>query len=510
MKKLGDILSNETLSKHNSSNNEKFANALVYDVCDDSRKVSEGSLFVAIGGNSTDGKKYIEDAISKGAKYIVLETDNHQYTEKYNDVLFIPVDNARHELAHISSRFFESNLEDVIAVTGTNGKSSTVDIIRQIWARNNRKAISVGTLGIVDKDGIRKKLSGTLTSPNPIELHKILHSFSNYSYDLNSSYDKNNSEKLSVAIEASSHGIDQHRLDCLPFSVCAFTNFTQDHLDYHKTMDNYWHAKERLFSELASSNTKFVVNADDTKSEKIAEIARARSIRCIEYGYEAKDIKIIDVIAKQSHQKIHASFFGKDISFALPLFGKFQVFNSLCAAASCYLSGIQLEKIIDALEHLNPINGRLEQVALINNEKRIYVDYAHTPDALKNAILSLREHNPKRIITVFGCGGERDHQKRPIMGKVAQKFSDIVIVTDDNPRGENPEEIRKMIIEGCPNGIEVDKRQNAIEYAIDILQDGDSLLIAGKGHEDYQQIGKEFFHFSDKEVILNKVSKGSK
>lgn len=496
MKKLRDILSENVLSKHDFLINEKFADALVYDLCDDSRKASEGSLFVAIAGNATDGKKYIEDAISNGARYVISESDN-QFKEKYDDVLFISVDNARHELAYAASRFFESKLEDVIAVTGTNGKSSTVDIIRQIWSNDKRKTISIGTLGIVDESGMRTKLSGTLTSPNPIDLHRILHSFSS----------KSNSEKLSVAIEASSHGIDQHRLDCLPLSVCAFTNFTQDHLDYHKTMDNYWQAKERLFSELSSKDTKFVINADDPKSEKISEIAKKQNVRCVEYGYKAGDVKIIDVIAEQNRQKIRALFFGKEISFALPLFGKFQVFNSLCAATACYLTGVKSEKIIEALENLNPINGRLEQVALMDNEKRIYIDYAHTPDALKNAILSLREHNPKRIITVFGCGGERDHQKRRIMGEIAQKFSDLVIVTDDNPRGEPPEEIRKMIITGCPNAIEVEKRQNAIEYAIDMLQDGDSLLIAGKGHEDYQQIGKQFFQFSDKEVVLNKVSK---
>ena len=492
MKLLSELLSNETLSQNSDLNYKKL---LVSDICDDSRKASDSSLFVAINGNKIDGKKYIDDAILNGAKYIVFESIESEIESQHCDVFFIKTKNARKELAHIASRFFESNLDNIVAVTGTNGKSSTVDITRQIWTYANRKAISVGTLGIIYSDGHVKKLSGTLTCPPSIELHKIFNSLSKY-----------DSAKFSAAIEASSHGIIQHRLDYIPFSVCAFTNFTQDHLDYHKTMEQYWQAKERLFFELANNNTKFVINADDPKSENIKSIAKERNISCVDYGYNAKDIKIIDIKAEQTHQFVSALFFGKKISFYLPLFGKFQVYNSLCAAANCYFTGVKLETIIEAFEKLQPINGRLELITNFNSAN-IYVDYAHTPDALQNSILSLREHKPKRIITVFGCGGERDHQKRKIMGKVAENLSDIVIVTDDNPRQESPKEIRKMIMEGCPNALEIGNRKNAIESAIDMLQDGDALLIAGKGHENYQQIGKDFIHFSDKEVVLNKVSK---
>ncbi|MBR1734034.1 MAG: UDP-N-acetylmuramoyl-L-alanyl-D-glutamate--2,6-diaminopimelate ligase [Alphaproteobacteria bacterium] len=505
MKKLINLLSQDTILKCNSSIQELLSKALVKNICDDSRKVSDESLFIAINGNASDGKRYIDNAISKGAKYIIYNREN-ETEESYieNGIIFIPVKNTRYELAYIASRFFESNLQDAIAVTGTNGKSSTVDIIRQIWTYDKRNAISIGTLGIIQGDGTRTKLSGTLTSPNPIELHKILNSFSS------SSSKRHNFGKLSVAIEASSHGIDQHRLDCLSFSVCAFTNFTQDHLDYHKTMDNYWNAKSKLFSELASEKTFFVINSDDQQAESIKNISRKRKIRCIEYGYNANEngLKICDIKAEQTYQKVSLLFFGEKVSFILPLFGKFQVYNALCAAASCYLTGVKSENIFEALEHIHPINGRLELVTTLNRAKRIYIDYAHTPDALKNAILSLREHNPKRIITLFGCGGERDHQKRKIMGQIAENFSDIVIVTDDNPRNESPKEIRRMILDGCNKATEIDDRKKAIEKAIEMLNDGDSLLIAGKGHEDYQQIGNEFKHFSDKEIILNKVSNG--
>lgn len=543
-KKLGEIISDETKKKAQNLCLD-YENLEVSGICDDSRKASEGSVFVAINGNAIDGTKYIDDAILRGAKYVVLEgeksankkaekseAERSEKSEKvgeiaknnHQDVVFIYTKNSRKELAYIASHFFEKNLEDIIAVTGTNGKSSTVDIVRQIWTFAGRNAVSIGTLGLVYGDGGQQKLSGTLTCPPAIVLHRIF-------YDLSQ-----RSENFSVALEASSHGIDQHRLDFIPFSVCAFTNFSQDHLDYHKTMDRYWEAKERFFSEFAEGSAKFVVNADDPKSERIKEIAKCRKIRCIDYGYNAEDIRIIATCAEKDHQKIEVLFFGKHFSFSLPIIGKFQVYNALCAAGICYLTGVCIEDIVRALENLHPINGRLELVAQKYFEAskadsaehfriceakicgaRVYVDYAHTPDALKNAILSLREHRPKRVITLFGCGGNRDHDKRKIMGEIAAEFSDLVVVTDDNPREESPAEIRKMILDGCQREsskkgsekhaeiIEIGDREKAIECAIDMLREGDALLIAGKGHENYQQIGTEFIHFDDKEVVLRKL-----
>lgn len=517
-KKLGEIISDETKKLAQNLHldyNGNCWNSLVSDVCDDSRKVSEELLFVAVNGNAVDGTKYISDAILRGAKYIVSECEKTTQQQEMANVTFIYTKNARRELAYIASRFFEKDLADVIAVTGTNGKSSTVDIVRQIWTFARCNAVSIGTLGVIYDDGTTQKLAGTLTCPPSITLHKIFHDLSQKIADPS----PKSTSKFSVALEASSHGIDQHRLDFIPFSVCAFTNFSQDHLDYHKSMEQYWKAKERLFSELANDSTKFVVNADDPKSECIKAIAKSRKIACIDYGYNAKDIRIIETFAKESHQKITASFFGKTVSFSLPLFGKFQIYNALCAAGICYLTGVNIEDIIAALEKIRPINGRLELVACkcfgaseTQKNAQIYVDYAHTPDALQNSILSLREHRPNRIVTLFGCGGNRDHDKRRIMGEIGAKFSDVVIVTDDNPREESPAEIRKMILEGCQKEadqaevIEIGDRHKAIEYAIDMLQYGDALLIAGKGHETYQQIGTEFIHFDDKEVVLNKLA----
>jgi UDP-N-acetylmuramoyl-L-alanyl-D-glutamate--2,6-diaminopimelate ligase len=305
-------------------------------------------------------------------------------------------------------------------------------------------------------------------------------------------------------METTSQGIEQHRVDEIPFNQCAFTNFSQDHLDYHKTFENYWNAKARLFSELARQDSVFVVNSDDKFSEKIYDIAKTRGIKCVSYGYNSKDVKIIDVNQKELHQYVKISFLGTECAFLLPLQGDFQVYNSLCAATIGYFSGLSIEKITEGLENLQPINGRLELAAEFRSA-RIYIDYAHTPDALQNAISSLRNYTKNRIITVFGCGGNRDQQKRILMGQVAKKFSDVVVVTDDNPRDEDPGQIRKMILEGCPNAIEIENRKTAIEFAIKMLSDGDTLLVAGKGHETYQLIGKDLIDSSDREIILKAV-----
>lgn len=495
MKKISDILWLDIPNK--------FKELTVSDICDDSRKATEGCMFIALSGSLEDGNKYINNAIASGAKFIILHDKNIKsetiMEDKNSKSIFIYVENPRIALAKIVPVFFQSKFENIIAVTGTNGKSSTVDIVRQIWIHEGRNAASIGTLGVISNKK-SEKLQGNLTSPGTIELHKIFHKLSNDGIS-------------DVAIEASSHGIEQHRLDFIPFKVCAFTNISQDHLDYHKTMENYCGAKEKLFSELALQETIFIINADDEYSNTIIDIAKKRNVKYVTYGYKSDDIKIISIATRKNDQKVKISFFENEFSFSLPLYGKFQVYNSLCAAGICYSTGIKIDSFIKALEKIKPISGRLEHVADFRSAK-IYIDYAHTPDALKNAILSLRDHKPRRIITVFGCGGDRDQQKRKLMGEVSANFSDIVIVTDDNPRNEDPVQIRKMILEGCSlrdnnktSIFEIGDRKTAIEYGIDSLSEEDVLLIAGKGHENYQQHGTNLIHFSDKEIILGKVLK---
>jgi UDP-N-acetylmuramoyl-L-alanyl-D-glutamate--2,6-diaminopimelate ligase len=455
--------------------------------CDNSKSVEPGSMFFALSKNEDLKKKHIDEAIANGAKIIVVE-NGEKISEAKNGVKFISVENVRIALAKTASEFFGSNFDYKTAVTGTNGKSSTADILRQIWITSGIEAASIGTLGVITKTD-REKLPHNMTSPDCLELHKILHKLCKR-------------EIKNIVLEATSQGLDQHRLDPIKFDVCAFTNFSRDHLDYHKTTENYLNAKMRLFSESAHEKSVFIVNADDPCSEKIREIAKNRGVKCVDYGHAANDIKILGVNPEESNQQVSVDFFGTKISFALPLPGTFQIHNAMCAAAASYFSGVSVEKIFEGLEKLQQIDGRLELVA-----KNIYVDYAHTPDALQNAILSLKNLKKNRMITVFGCGGNRDKEKRILMGRVAEKFSDVVIVTDDNPRDEDPQQIRKMILEGCPNAGEIGDRKIAIESAVKMLSEGDVLLVAGKGHETYQIIGKELQESDDKKIITDAVKK---
>ena len=475
MKKLADFF----------SVSDDLKNLSITDVVDDSRKAVPGSMFFAINGNTSDGNVFVLDAIKNGAKFVVTCGEKFS-AEKRSDIVFISVTNPRKELARICSIFWSAKFDHIVAVTGTNGKSSTVDIVRQIWINSGINAASIGTLGIITKDS---EIKGSLTSPGAIALHHIFDDFK-----------KKNIKN--VAMEASSHGLDQHRVDSIKFSVCAFTNFTQDHLDYHKTFENYWRAKERLFLELGGDF--FVINSDDIMSEKIEKIAREKNIKCISYGKKSDQIKLISVREIDQYQKVKISFFGREIEFDLPLAGDFQVYNSLCAMGICYATGISIDSICNSLKKLKPISGRLELIGQ-HNGANIYIDYAHTPDALKNAILSLRKHTKNRLIIAFGCGGDRDKDKRHLMGKIAQEFSNIVIVTDDNPRNEDPRSIRKMILDGCPNAKEIGNRKEAIKFAINQLRSGDILLVAGKGHEDYQILADGKIHFSDKEIILDEI-----
>ncbi|MDR2723780.1 MAG: UDP-N-acetylmuramoyl-L-alanyl-D-glutamate--2,6-diaminopimelate ligase [Holosporaceae bacterium] len=479
MKKLRELLARDHL----------YGERIVVDLCDNSEQAVAGSMFGALSKDVENRKIHIDMAIARGAQYILQEGENN-YTKIENGVLFFFIKNVRAEWACIVSKFFTSSFENTVAITGTNGKSSTLDILRQIWIGQGIKAASIGTLGVITKEGC-EELPHQMTSPDCLELNKIL-------WRLCQNGIKN------VALEATSHGIAQHRVDEIGFDICAFTNFTQDHLDYHKTFENYWNSKARLFSELAVNRAVFVVNDDDLYAEKIREIARHRGIKCVGYGYNSSDVKIIEVSSEKLRQSVKVSFGGREFSYILPLPGVFQVHNSLCAATISYFSGIDMEKILERLQQLRPIRGRLELVCMFRSA-HIYIDYAHTPDALRNAILSLRNYTRNRIITVFGCGGNRDPQKRILMGEIAEKFSDIVIISDDNPRNEDPELIRKMILAGCPHAIEIADRKIAIEFAMEMLSDGDTLLIAGKGHETNQQVGKELLEFSDKEVVLKKA-----
>lgn len=462
----------------------------ITDVTDDSRKVTVGGLFVAVQGNKEDGRTFIQDAIVKGASCVVFQAENEKRRLFSGDgVLFFQVPDVRAELACIAANFFDSSFENIVTVTGTNGKSSTVDIFRQILNNLNLSTGSIGTLGVIAPNYLQKS-EKYLTCPGAIELHQILHSLSG--------------KVRNIAIEASSHGIVQRRVANIDFRACGFTNFTEDHLDYHKTMAEYWRAKRLLFSELAPKSATFVINADvhEEQSEDAKSIAKDRGMKCITYGYNHTDMQIESVEISEISQLVRFEFLNKKYTFELPLVGKFQVYNALCALGMCWSCGVDMSDCVDVMQMIKPIPGRMELI-VTNCGSRIFVDYAHTPDALQNAIISLKKSTIGRVFVVFGCGGERDQQKRKIMGQLAEKYADVVIVTDDNPRSEDPETIRKEICVGCPHGVEIPERAEAIRYAIHLLSAGDSLLIAGKGHETYQMVGERKLHFSDKEVVLS-------
>ena len=459
----------------------------VTDVTDDSRKVQSGGAFIAVSGNQSDGTKYINDAIEKGAAVIIRQGGKY-YCEKKPNVTLISVTDVRKIMAGVAQYFFRSSFYKIAVVTGTNGKSSTVDMVRQIMNNDNFEAASIGTLGVISRR-YTEKFPNHLTSPGSIALNKILQQLTG--------------KVATVVMEASSHGIEQKRIAYIPFDVCGFTNFSEDHLDYHKTMNNYWKAKSLLFSDIAPSKAKFVINADDPKCKHIEKIAKMRNIECLTYGYKGQDFCIIDIKIDGIGQSVLFEYKPKHeyYKYYLPLAGEFQVYNSLCALGICYCCGMDIESIVEQIPKIMPIAGRLERVVPNAN---IYVDYAHTPDALQNAICSLKKSG--NVTVVFGCGGDRDSQKREIMGHIASKYADKVIITDDNPRTENPATIRQSIMKGCPHAIEIADRREAICYAIDNMKENEFLLIAGKGHEDYQLIGDRTLYFSDREVVQEYLS----
>ncbi len=430
---------------------------LLKGVTQDSRKVKEGYLFAAFQGDYVDGRDYISDAIANGATVILSCED----TLVSNNIDALLVKNPRKVFSHIVSEFYKNQPEHIVAVTGTNGKSSVVHLVNQLWHALGKKGAFIGTL------------SGAMTTPDPVSLHEKLAQMAGDGIE-------------SIAIEASSHGIEQYRIDGVHVAVAAFTNFSQDHLDYHKHMDGYFTAKSRLFSEILDQGGVAILNADIPRYKSLLEICKARDIKVLSYGKNGADIKLISNVIKSASQQIEIEVMGGYYSLELPLVGQFQVMNVLCALA-CVISQYpeKIAELITALSKLEGVTGRMQHVS-----SNVYVDYAHTPDALENALKSLRLHTNAKLVCVFGCGGDRDKTKRSLMGDIAAKLSDIAIITDDNPRSENPADIRKEILSGIndknSNIHEISNRRDAIKFAVSQMGVDDILLVAGKGHEQGQ------------------------
>lgn len=446
----------------------------------DSRVVKPGFLFAALPGSLTDGRTYIGEAIDRGAVAVLAPIG----TSILNPNVKLITDlNPRQRFAKLAACYFDAQPETAVAVTGTNGKTSVVTFLQQIWSFAGYKAAALGTLGITS-DVLDSKIN--LTTPDPESLHKILSDL--HRRDVNY-----------VALEASSHGLDQCRLDGVKVRAAAYTNLSRDHLDYHGSMAAYLAAKVRLFDEILERNGTAVINADAPEYEIIADAAKKNSADILTYGVAGKTLHLKSIEITPECQTLSLDICSVPQTINLPLVGKFQAMNVLCAAGLALATGVKSEQLVEALRELKSIPGRLEYVGKSASGGSIFVDYAHTPHALATALEALRHHTTGRLIVVFGAGGNRDTGKRPLMGQSAQA-ADIIYVTDDNPRTEDSNSIRQAILRGCPTANEIGDRETAISVAIQALAPGDTLLIAGKGHESGQTIGTVSHTFDDRTV----------
>ena len=454
----------------------------------DSRTVRPGFLFAALPGTRLDGRVFAAEAASRGA--VAFLTDDAAALglspESREQVAILVDPNPHRRLALLAARFYGRQPNTIVAVTGTNGKTSVVHFVREIWTTVGLSAASLGTLGLVSDN---KKRPGALTTPDPIVLHHELATLAAEGIE-------------QVAIEASSHGLHQYRLDGLAVAAAGFTNLTRDHLDYHGDMAHYRAAKYRLFSTLLAPSGSAVLNADSGDSSRLARLCRKTGHQVLTYGANSTaDLRIFASEPKGSSQVLLLDVFGERRQLILPLAGIFQAMNALAALGLVIATGSPAAAAADALPHVTSVPGRLQFVAEGKEGGGIVVDYAHTPDALATILTTLRPHAPGRLIALFGCGGDRDAGKRPLMGRVAISLADRVYVTDDNPRNEAPAEIRRAILAAAPGAIEIANRRRAIEVAIADTRPGDLLVIAGKGHETGQIIGCETHPFDDVAVV---------
>jgi UDP-N-acetylmuramoyl-L-alanyl-D-glutamate--2,6-diaminopimelate ligase len=451
----------------------------------DSRKVKPGYLFAALAGTRTDGAKFVKDAVARGA-VAVLGAPALADDVAALGVRFIPDANPRAGLARMAGAFFAAQPDIVAAVTGTKGKSSIVAFLREIWTELGKPAASLGTVGVIAPKGV---LPLSHTTPDPVEIHELLAQLKHDGVE-------------HLAIEASSHGLDQHRLDGVTISGCGFTNITRDHMDYHPSFEDYLAAKLRLFSEVVKDGGVAVVNADADHASRFADAARTRGLTLISIGVKGETIRLAAREEEGDAQRLTLIHAGNTYKVLLPLAGAFQASNALVAAGLAIGLGEDAARVFAALEHLKGAPGRMEKVAFAASGAPIYVDYAHTPDSLEKVLEALRPHTDNRLHVVFGCGGDRDKGKRPLMGAIAVKLADAVIVTDDNPRSEDPAAIRAEIMAAAEGAREIGDRAQAIRIAVAELQTGDVLVIAGKGHETGQYIKGEVHPFSDREQAI--------
>lgn len=444
----------------------------------DSRAVKPGFLFAALPGTKADGRSFLADALARGAVAVLAPRGTALSDSR---ALLIEDDNPRRRFALMAARFYPRQPKIVAAVTGTNGKTSVVNFLRQIWTRLGYPAASLGTIGLVAPGRIEP---GSITTPDPVSLHRCLDQLAQDGV-------------THAAFEASSHGLDQFRLDGVAVAAAAFTNLTHDHLDYHKGMDAYWQAKCRLFGEVMAAKRVAVINADSPQAVLLSRLCLEHGHRIISFGVNGADIRIDHSAPSHDGQDLTLSVMGKPYQLHLPLVGDFQASNAVCALGLALATGAGTDGAIEALAHLQEVPGRLQKVATTPQGVPVYVDYAHTPDGLETALKALRPHVGKRLVLVFGCGGDRDKSKRPEMGRIAAQWADRIFVTDDNPRSEDPASIRQQIMIACPGAVDVGDRALAIRQAVRSLETGDLLVLAGKGHETGQIVAGKSLPFDD-------------
>ena len=452
-------------------------------ITSDSRSITPGNLFVALKGEHSNGADFIPQAKQNGAVAVVADLE----LEMGNwGLAVIRTANPLLTMAQMAAKFYGRAPAHIAAVTGTDGKTSTADFFRQFWHHMGQFSASIGTLGVLSGTG-KSLYPGTHTTPYPPQLHQMLAALADMPVDY-------------ACMEASSHGLHQYRLDGVTLEAAAFTNLARDHLDYHKTEEAYFTAKSRLFDALLPEGKTAVINQDDKHFAAIAEICKRRRHRLIGFGKNGSEFALKKLTPLPNGQQVELELFGKAYTLTVPLVGAFQVMNILAALGLVVGTGGDLEKALAVVPKLAGVPGRLEQVVQLGNGATVFVDYAHTPMAFANILNTLRPHTQHQLHVVFGCGGDRDRGKRPEMGRIAQELADVVIVTDDNPRSENPALIRSAILAAALHAKEVADRREAIYGAVKALGAGDVLVIAGKGHEKTQIIGATTIPFDDAQV----------
>lgn len=497
--KLSAIISQIKTAFEISGNHDLVSQINIADIAIDSRLVKKNSVFFALAGKVQDGSKFIADAIKNGAAVIVSDVEN----KDPSDVIFIKSKNPFELLIEFLKIYYHPLPANIYAITGTNGKTSVAEFTRQILRFLGKKSASIGTLGVICDEQIKSHLQNSaLTTPDVVSLYKNLHILKQFAVD-------------DVAIEVSSIGLEQGRINGLKIAVGAFTNFTQDHLDYHKSMEEYLRCKMILFEKVVEDGGAAILNSDITEFTQIKEICSKRNLNVSEYGFKARDLRLQKIEQVELGQKVFFEFRQRNYQFELAVGGDFQACNALCALGNVLakndLNGSQLESLLKNFHLLQPALGRMQRIGILPNKAQIFIDFAHTPDALENVLKLARNITKNRVVVLFGCGGNRDNKKRPIMGQIASDLADLVIVTDDNPRLEEAALIRSEILVSCDKAktLEIAERKDAIEKAIALLEDFDILILAGKGHEKYQIIGDVKFEFDEELIVKNVLAKSS-